>query len=238
MLGRLFQVRRGEATRAALLFAYLFLVITTYVVTKASRDALFLHRYSAARLPYADIGSALTVAVAMTLYLRISRYVRLRRPDTDSLASFFGVFNIYAGVLSLLTQLLVAPRLLRRFGLALALWTVPVALTISSLGVLIWGTLATALMLKGSDQVLRYSIDKSTVELLYLPVPARQMVRAKAFIDTIVWRLGDSLGALLVLTCVTLLGLSASQISAVSLVLLVCWMMAAGIAGRQYASVC
>ena len=28
--------------------------------------------------------------------------------------------------------------------------------------------------LKASDQVLRYSIDKATVELLYLPVPASQ----------------------------------------------------------------
>ena len=43
---------------------------------------------------------------------------------------------------------------------------VPVALTFTSVGVLATGTLLAATMLRASDQVLRYSIDKATVELL------------------------------------------------------------------------
>jgi HEAT repeat protein len=89
-------------------------------------------------------------------------------------------------------------------------------------------------VLKGSDQVLRYSVDRSTVELLYLPVPARQMAHAKAFIDTVIWRGGDAIGALLVLVTVRLLGASASQLSLVSLVLLVGWGAAALSAKRHY----
>jgi len=313
MLGRLLQVRRGELTRTILLFAYLFLIITSYVVTKATRDALFLERYSAARLPYADIASAVSVGAVMAIYLRVSRRVGLRLllvgtlvlfsatsllfwalargaepawmlpvlyiwasvfgvllptqvwtlanyvvttreakrlfglissgaicgwivgglltratamrlgseslllmtsatlavcpllvlgiwrerhieregaaprremgglrdsltlirgsshlraiailvalsslvttivawqfravakasiPDTDALTAFFGSFNIYAGALSLVTQLFITSRLLRRFGLGTALLVVPVALTAGSLGVLMWG---------------------------------------------------------------------------------------------------
>jgi ATP/ADP translocase len=48
--------------------------------------------------------------------------------------------------------------------------------------------------LKASDQVLRYSIDKATVELLYLPVPAAHTFRVKSFIDTVVYRVGDASG--------------------------------------------
>ena len=54
MLGRLLQVRPGEGRRTVLLFTYLFLVISGYVITKSLRDALFLKRYGAASLPYAD----------------------------------------------------------------------------------------------------------------------------------------------------------------------------------------
>ena len=62
--------------------------------------------------------------------------------------------------------------------------------------------------LKASDQVLRYSIDKATVELLYLPVRADLIFRVKSFIDTVVYRVGDALGGLAVLLFASVLGLS------------------------------
>ncbi len=409
MLGRLLQVRPGEGRRTVLLFTYLFLVISGYVVTKSLRDALFLKRYGAASLPYADIASAVTVVAVMAIYLRISRRLELRRlligtlllfsatgvvfwalsrsgepfwmlpalyvwasvsgvllpaqvwtlansvvttreakrlfvivgsgaiigwiagglitraaatrfgtenlllmtamtlalcpvlvakiwrerridpadiavdgrevsgltesfgavrrsphlraiaaliglsslvttlvawqfraiasssiPRTDELAAFFGTFNIYAGALSLAAQLFLASRVLRRFGLGIALLIVPFALATGSLGVLIVGGLWSAVLLKGVDQVLRYSIDRSTVEMLYLPVPARQMRHAKAFIDTVVWRGGDAVGSLIVLAGVVMLHGTASQLSVVSLVLLGGWIAAAVAAKRHY----
>ncbi len=394
--------------RAVLLFAYLFLVITSYVVTKSTRDALFLERYTSAQLPYADIASALIVCVVMAIYLRVHRQVGLRplligtllgfsamslafwglsraeepswmlpvlyvwasvsgvllpaqvwtlanytmttreakrlfgivgsgalcgwmvgglitkaaamrlgtenllimiavtlaicpvlveaiwrerrvepaevganrpdaddvagslelvwkspylrsiaglvllsslvttlaawqframaktfHPDTDTLTAFFGSFNVYAGGLSLAAQLLLTSRLLRRFGLGFALLIVPLALTAGSLAVLISGALWSAVLLKGGDQVLRYSIDKSTVELLYLPVPARHMSRAKALIDTVIWRAGDAIGAVLLMISLAL-GVTAPMVSVVSLVLLAGWIVAAVSAKRHY----
>jgi len=78
MIGRLLDVRQAESRRTVLLFTYLFLVITSYVATKSTRDALFLERYGPERLPYADIASALSVAAVMAVYLRASRQVTLR----------------------------------------------------------------------------------------------------------------------------------------------------------------
>jgi ATP:ADP antiporter, AAA family len=413
MLRRLLQIREGESTRTVLLFAYLFLVVTSYVVTKSTRDALFLDRYSAASLPYADIAAAVSVAGVMAIYLRLGRAVGVRSvligtlmafsstslgfwalsrssepfwmlpvlyvwagvfgvllpaqvwtlanrvmttreakrlfgvigsgaicgwiagglmtkffatrfgteslllmtsvalaicplmvvaiwregqsdphdepattssspgqprglkdsielvwrsphlraiaalvccsslvttiaawqfraiakhaiPETNALTAFFGTFNVYAGMLSLATQLFLTSRLLRRFGLGVALFIVPVALTAGSMGVLFWGGIGAAVFLKGSDQVLRYSIDRSTVELLYLPVPERQIFYAKACIDTIVWRVGDCLGAGLILIGVVLLGMTPSQVSIVTVILLAGWMAAAAAARREY----
>ena len=76
--GRLLHVRRGERARTALLFVYLFLVVGSYVVTKSTRDALFLSRYSPARLPLADMASAGAVALVMAVYLRIGPRVSVR----------------------------------------------------------------------------------------------------------------------------------------------------------------
>ena len=87
-------------------------------------------------------------------------------PDTDELAAFFGSFNMVAGAASLALQLLLTGRLLRVFGVGVALFIVPVAMASASLGVILFGTLVAASALKASDQVLRYSIDKATVELL------------------------------------------------------------------------
>ncbi len=152
----------------------------------------------------------------------------------DALAAFFGDFNFYAGILSLVTQLLLTSRVLRRFGIGPALFVVPTALLFGSVGVLLWGTLAAAVVLKGSDQVLRYSIDKSTVELLYLPLPASIKLRVKSYIDTVVWRLGDGLAGVTLLIFATGIGLSAQQVSWLNLVFILGWLTAALVARRQY----
>jgi ATP/ADP translocase len=82
-----------------------------------------------------------------------------------------------------------------------------------SAGLLVLGTLASAVALKGGDTVLRYSVDRSTAELLYLPLPAGVKLQVKWFIDTVIWRLGDGLSGVIVLIFATWLHFSPRQIS-------------------------
>jgi AAA family ATP:ADP antiporter len=152
----------------------------------------------------------------------------------NELAAFFGSFNFYAGLLSFALQWILTGRLLRRVGLGVALFVVPVALSLGTMGLLALGTLMAAVALRGTDQVLRYAIDKPTVELLYLPVPSEQTLAVKSFIDTVVWRLGDGLAGLSILFFASWLGLGAVGMSWVVLVLLGGWMAAAWVAQRQY----
>jgi ATP:ADP antiporter, AAA family len=155
-------------------------------------------------------------------------------PNTEELAIFFGTFNMVAGMVSLALQLLLTGRVLRRLGIGMTLFIVPVALTVTSVGVLATGTLLAATLLRASDQVLRYSIDKATVELLYLPVPAAQTFVVKSFIDTAVYRMGDGLGGVLVLVFAKALGWSPVEMAWVCLLLLAGWMAAAAVARREY----
>jgi len=154
--------------------------------------------------------------------------------NKDQYAAFFGSFGLWTGVASLGAQLLITSKILKRFGVGVALFVLPAALLAGSLGVLASGSLLAAILLRGSDKVLRYSVDTSALQLLYLPVPSRIKLQAKSFIDTVVWRLGDGLAGFTVLIFAATLHLTPRQMAWVNLVPLAAWMCAAFLARRQY----
>jgi ATP:ADP antiporter, AAA family len=187
--------------------------------------------------PYLRAIAALVIISAVTTTVAGWQFKAIAKaavPDTDDLAMFFGTFNMIAGLMSLLLQLLLTGRVLRTLGVGPALFIVPTAMLLGSTGVLVLGSIVAAAALKASDQVLRYSIDKATVELLYLPVPSAHTFRVKSFIDTVVYRVGDATGGLLVLLFAAVVGWSPSQVSIVGIVLVSAWMVAAFVARRQY----
>ncbi len=154
--------------------------------------------------------------------------------ESQQMAAFFGAFTFWSGAAALLLQWLVTGRVLRRLGLAVALFVVPVALTLGSFGYLAFGTLAAVVTLRGLDQVLRYSIDRPTVELLYLPLPPEHTFQVKSFIDTVIWRFGDGLAALTIIVFGYALSWTPRQVTWVNLVLLGGWIVAAWVAQRLY----
>jgi AAA family ATP:ADP antiporter len=164
-------------------------------------------------------------------FLAIAQQVLVKK---DALAILFGNFNFYAGILSLLLQLLFTTRFLRRFGIGTSLMVLPFTVLLGSAGLLIMGTLGAAIALKGCDQVLRYSVDKSTTELLYLPLPAWVKMQVKWFIDTVIWRLGDGLAGLSVLIFATSLHMPARQLSWLAILLSGAWLITVSVARRQY----
>src|SRR4029079_6377279 len=69
---RLLNLHAGEGIPALLLFAYMTLVLSAYVIQKAVRDALFLDEYGAMRLPYLYISVAIVIAIVVAGYVRLS----------------------------------------------------------------------------------------------------------------------------------------------------------------------
>jgi len=88
LIQRLLNLQREDLSRGGLLFAYLFLVIASYVVGKAARSALFLGKYAAVNLPYVTITIAIMVGLVVAVYVRISRATTLRNLLVGSLALF------------------------------------------------------------------------------------------------------------------------------------------------------
>jgi ATP/ADP translocase/HEAT repeat protein len=152
----------------------------------------------------------------------------------DAVAAYLGAVAGYTGLLSLVAQLLITTKLLRRFGVGVGLLVLPLSLVAGSAAIIVWGSLRAAAFLRGSDGVFRYSIDTSALQLLYLPVPANIKVQVKSFIDTVIWKCGDGLAALTLLLFATTLRFSPREVSFVNLVLLLGWIAAALMARRQY----
>lgn len=191
---------------------------------------LFASPYLLAIASVICIGSLVTTLTDWQ-FLAIGQHFLVKK---DVMAVFFGNFNFYAGILALIFQLLFTARFLRRFGIGTALFILPVTVFMGSAGLLVFGTLGSAVALKGGDQLLRYSLDKSTAELLYLPLPAGVKLQVKWFIDTVVWRLGDGLSGLMVLIFADWLHFPARQISWVVLVLICGWLVGVSVARTQY----
>jgi AAA family ATP:ADP antiporter len=142
---------------------------------------------------------------------------------TDRLAAFFGSFSLHSGLFSLAIQILCTSPVLQYFGVGTSLLVAPLALATGSVGVLIWGTLPAAVFLKGSDHVLRHSIDRAALELLYVPLSPSETSQTKTFIEAVVYRIGDGVGALAVIFGATALHLSFPSLSFISLGFLAAW---------------
>jgi ATP/ADP translocase len=110
---------------------------------------------------------------------------------------FFGMLNAGLLVLAFLFQLVLTSRVIDRFGLRRGLMIYPVLLLLGAGGIALAPALAVAVVLKGADKALSYSISQSARELLYIPVPQSLKYRAKAFIDMFVNRFSRVAGAML-----------------------------------------
>ena len=86
------------------------------------------------------------------------------------------------------------------------------------------------------DQSLRYTVDKTTREILFLPLPAEIKLKAKSFVDVTVDRVAKAAGALLLLVLVKPWGLHLSwqQLSYASLTVTAFWIVMSLYARRGY----
>ena len=118
---------------------------------------------------------------------------------TDEMAGFFGALYAYLSVASFLVQTLLTGGILRRFGVSVGLMALPVSLFAGS------GLILASVVIPGISRLfaasgakiaeggLRFSLDKASMELMWLPVPRNIKEKGKAFVDTVVDRLGTGL---------------------------------------------
>jgi ATP:ADP antiporter, AAA family len=181
----------------------------------------------------------LTVVVAQIVDLQFNWAVQQSTTSLDQRTSFFGNFYSVMGIMAFAFQLIFTARIHRNLGVGFAMRVLPVAMMIGTIAVL--GAaggfpellLGAALLLKTGENGVRYSLDQATRELLFLPIPSRARVKAKAFIDVFIQRAAKGVAALLLLP-VTFGLMTVPQAGWMSVGLIVVWLGVTVAARRQY----
>lgn len=153
------------------------------------------------RTPYLRLLAALVVLVAIAtqwtqFQLSVVAHDRFGG-DAEELTAFFGTFNFVMGIVAFAVQMLLTGPALRRFGIAFTILLLPSAIGAGSALILLWPVLWTVLLTNALDQGLRFSVDKATFEVLYLPISSTIKPAVKSTIDLLVNRLADGLGGVL-----------------------------------------
>ena len=152
----------------------------------------------------------------------------------DQLTAFFGYFYAYFGIISFGIQLLLTRRILERLGILAALVMLPASYLLGSGVLFMLPGIAAATGLKGGGLLLKHSVARSSLELLYLPLSGQMKYATKSFIDTAVVRTSDGAGGLLLLLFATTLPWSPQELVWVNLPLILGWILVSFMARKNY----
>ncbi len=146
--------------------------------------------------------------------------------------AFFATVDLCVNILTLAIQLFLTGHIVVLLGVALTLGLLPV-LTIIGFGALaLMPTIAAVAVFQVLRRAGDYAITRPTREILFTVVPREDRYKAKSFIDTVVYRAGDQIGA----WSVALLrgaGLGTAEMALVAIPLAGLWLVDALWLGRR-----
>ncbi|MEO5895597.1 MAG: Npt1/Npt2 family nucleotide transporter [Vicinamibacterales bacterium] len=154
----------------------------------------------------------------------------------DSIGAFLAQVRFGLSAAAFVIQVWITPRIHRYLGIGFALLMLPTNLGATAAIILLNAALWAPAVSSVLDRSLRYTVDKTTREVLFLPLPSALRQEVKPFVDVTVDRLSRGIGALLILVLIQPWGFALQwyQLSLVSLVLTVVWYFMAVRAKREY----
>ena len=156
--------------------------------------------------------------------------------QADSIGAFLAQIRFYTSAAAFVIQVWITPRIHRYLGIGFALLILPTNLSITAAIILLNNALWAPALARVTDQSFRYTVDKTTREVLFLPLPSELRQEVKPMVDVTVDRMARALGALLTLVLIQPWGLALAwnQLSIVSLALALVWFVMAVRAKREY----
>ena len=114
--------------------------------------------------------------------------------DHIARARAFANIDELTNAAALVLQLLVTGRVMRRCGLGVALAALPIATVAGFAALLASPTLGMITAVQVGRRSANYGLSKPARDALYTVLPREEKYKAKAFIDTFVYRAGDAAG--------------------------------------------
>ena len=166
----------------------------------------------------------LLYAVTSTfLYFQQAAVVSHSFQSRAAQTAFFASVDLGVNVLTLAVQLFLTGRILKRFGVGTTLSLLPLFSVVGFGAVALLPTLSSVVAFQLIRRAGNFAIARPTREVLFTVLPREDRYKAKSFIDTAVYRLGDQLGAWS-FALLTALGLGLIQVSIVAAVISGLWL--------------
>src|SRR6266481_231863 len=225
-----------------------------FSVRRLSRLSAALHRRPAARNDGGLIGgnmlSGLTHAFKSPYLINVSVYIllfaitstflyfqqleiaRLSFSERGARTAFFARIDLWVNILTLIAQLFLTARVLRIIGVALTLAILP-ALSIVGFGTLaVAPTIAVVVVYQVLRRAGNFGFARPSREVLFTVVPREDKYKAKSFIDTVIYRTGDQVGAWS-FAALSFLGLAMTGVAIVAVPISIAWLLNALWLGRK-----
>ena len=135
---------------------------------------------------------ALQSLIGTFAYFVQARVVDRAIPDSDERQLLFANMDIAVNAITLVLQLLVVSHIMRRFGVKVALVVMPVVAILGFAALGLSPTLPVIVCLMVALRSCRYGMAKPAREVLFTVVPRAEKYKAKAFVDTVMFRGGDT----------------------------------------------
>ncbi len=150
------------------------------------------------RSPYllAICAYVLILAIMATfIYFTRLQMVAALGTGLDMRTAKFAQIDMITQVATLALQAIVTGHLMKRLGVSVTLALLPVTVALGFLGLVIVGSLAALIAFEATFRAVQRGIMRPARETLFTTVPRADRYKAKAFIDTFVYRGGDVIGA-------------------------------------------
>ena len=192
------------------------------------------HPFKSAYLANVSLFILLFAITATFLYFQQASLVRDNFHDRGAQTAFFAQIDLAVNVITLIVQLFFTGRIVGTLGVGVTLAILP-ALTLLGFGALAALPAVSTLVV---FQVLRrssdYAIARPTREVLYTVVPREDRYKAKSFIDTVVYRGGDQVGAW-AYALIAMTGFGSALMATIAIGLAVVWLINGLWLGRRQA---
>jgi AAA family ATP:ADP antiporter len=129
------------------------------------------------------------------LYFTRLQMVAALGDDLDMRTGVFARLDLYTQLTTLVLQGLVAGHLMKRLGVHVTLALLPITAMLGFAGLAVTASLVTLTVFQAAYSAVQRSLTRPARETLFTVVPREDKYKAKAFVDTFVYRGGDVVGA-------------------------------------------
>ena len=143
--------------------------------------------------------------------------------NQEALTAFLGFWLSNLSVISLLIQLFFTSRLLLALGVGSSLYFLPLGVLAGTFTILFRPTLWSGVFTKVTEGAFKFSINRSALELLFVPIPPTIKNQTKAFIDVFVDSFANGIGGLLLIVFSLGLGLAPDKIGFITIGMICIW---------------